>query len=231
MKKSPVAALGIIGILLISCIIMYFVEASVRSGYLVKSVWKIGAFLILPLLYCVFDRNIILGDFFRLNSGKQALLSLGLGAIVYVLIFVGYLLLKSFIDLENIAGLLTENLKINKENFLFVALYIAFINSLLEEFFFRGFAFLSLKKMLPRPLAYMISALAFALYHVAILANWFSPWLFILTIAGLFISGLFFNLLNEKNGNIYNSWLVHMFANFGINTVGLLMFGIFKSIH
>lgn len=206
--------------------IMYFVEASVKSGYFAKSAWKIGAFLIIPLVYCGSDRNISLKDFFKFGSVKQALISLGLGAMVYLLIFGGYLLLKSFIDLNNIADLLTENLKINGENFVFVALYISFVNSLLEEFFFRGFAFLSLKKVLPRSYAYIISALTFSLYHVAILSNWFSPWLFVLIIAGLFVSGLFFNWLNDKSENIYNSWLVHMFANFGINTVGFIMFGL-----
>jgi len=40
------------------------------------------------------------------------------------------------------------------------------------------------------------------------------------------LSGIFFNLLNDKNKNIYNSYMVHMFANFAINTLGLQMFGI-----
>lgn len=226
MRRSRNTAAGIISILLISCLIMYFVEASVTSGYFGKSVWKIGAFLAIPLVYCIYDRSIALRDFFKISSVKQLLLSLGLGAMVYGLILGGYFLLSSFIDLDNIASLLTENLKINKDNFLIVALYISFVNSLLEEFFFRGFAFLSLKKLLRRSFAYIISALAFSLYHVAILANWFNLWLFVLIIGGLFVAGLFFNWLNEKNQNIYNSWLVHMFANFGINTVGFLMFGL-----
>ena len=34
------------------------------------------------------------------------------------------------------------------------------------------------------------------------------------------------NILNEKCENIYMSWLVHMFANFAINTVGCILFGI-----
>ena len=32
--------------------------------------------------------------------------------------------------------------------------------------------------------------------------------------------------LNERCENIYMSWLVHMFANFAINTVGCILFGI-----
>jgi membrane protease YdiL (CAAX protease family) len=59
---------------------------------------------------------------------------------------------------------------------------------------------------------------------VAIIGSWFSPLIFLLAMAGLFIGGLIFNYLNERNGNIINSWVVHLMANLAINTVGLIMF-------
>lgn len=225
LKQNKGTILGIILILIGSCLVMYYIENSF-SGYFVKSLWKIAAFVLLPLLYCWFNKDISVKDIFKISTKKQVFISLALGAAVYAFIFCGYLVMARFINLNRIADLLSENVNINKENFLFVALYISFINSLLEEFFFRGFGFLSLKKVLHPIGAYIISSLAFSLYHVAILAGWFSPWLFILIISGLFVAGLFFNLLNEKNNNIYNSWLVHMFANFSINTIGFIMFGI-----
>ena len=43
---------------------------------------------------------------------------------------------------------------------------------------------------------------------------------------GLIAGGCIFDYLNEKNGNIYSSWFVHMFANFAINTVGMILFGV-----
>ena len=56
--------------------------------------------------------------------------------------------------------------------------------------------------------------------------GWFGPWVFIIIMAGLFAGGLIFNCLNEKSSTLYPSWLVHMFANFGINTVGFILFGL-----
>ena len=47
-----------------------------------------------------------------------------------------------------------------------------------------------------------------------------------LVVVGLFAAGIMFNYVNEKSENIYTSWLVHMFANFSINTVGAILFGI-----
>ena len=95
-----------------------------------------------------------------------------------------------------------------------------------KEFFFRGFAFLRLKGSAPRIFAYIFSAAAFSLYHVAMMIGWFSPILFALVMLGLFVGGLIFNALNDKFGNIYPSWLTHMAANFAINTIGFILFGV-----
>ena len=43
---------------------------------------------------------------------------------------------------------------------------------------------------------------------------------------GLIVGGLIFNALNDKFGNIYPSWLTHMAANFAINTIGFILFGV-----
>ena len=56
--------------------------------------------------------------------------------------------------------------------------------------------------------------------------GWFDLPLFIIVMAGLFAGGVIFNFLNEKSGTIYPSWFLHMFANFAINTVGFVLFGI-----
>ncbi|MCI6277986.1 MAG: CPBP family intramembrane metalloprotease [Clostridium sp.] len=145
---------------------------------------------------------------------------------VYIFILGSYFILSPYFDLSNVTSSLQNNIGVNKGNFVFVALYISFINSLLEEFFFRGFAFLGLKKVSTKRFAYIFSSSAFALYHVAFMIDWFTPLLFVLMVAGLFIAGMLFNWLNDKNGNIYTSWLVHMCANFSINTIGFILFGI-----
>ena len=126
----------------------------------------------------------------------------------------------------NIMEMLDKKVSVNKGNFIGVALYISLINSLLEEFFFRGFMFLNLRKISGRKFAYLVSAFVFCVYHVAIMGGWFNPIIFIVAMIGLFVGALMFNYLNEKDENIYNSWMVHMMANLSINTVGLMMFGI-----
>lgn len=217
---------GILGISIGSIIVMYILDSIINTGYFQKSIIKVLMFLVLPMLYTLYDKNIKVSDNFKIKSMKELSYSLILGIGVYLVILITYFILKDFIDLSNIIEMLDKDASVNKDNFLRIALYISFVNSLLEEFFFRGFLFLNLKRISGRSFAYIISALLFSLYHVAIMGNWFNPILFIVAMIGLFTGALIFNYLNEKSGNIFNSWIVHMMANLSINTVGLMMFGI-----
>jgi len=217
---------GIHTIAFFSIIAMYIMDSKINPGYIYKSIFKLIVFMIIPMMYTFTNKNIKVTDIFKVKSKKYLLYSLLIGLMIYAIIIVVYLILKSFIDLKNIKGILDSNLNINKENFIFVAIYISFVNSLLEEFFFRGFLFLNLNRLINRKYTYIISSLSFAIYHVAIMSNWFNNGLFVIAMIGLFVGGLIFNYLNEKSSNIYGSWLVHMMANFAINTVGLIMYGL-----
>ena len=115
---------------------------------------------------------------------------------------------------------------ITADNFIYVSLYISLMNSFLEEFFFRGYGFITLKKYSNRLLAYVFSSSLFALYHVGMLIGMFNFGVLALLLLGLIVGGCIFNYLNESNDNIYPSWFVHMFANFAINTVGFILFGV-----
>lgn len=204
------------------CGIMALIDGVVRPGYAVKSAIKIAVFALIPLLLAATDRKLIFKEVFRFHK-KGFAAALGLGAGLYVLILGAYFAVRNLFDFSAIAGNLTQNAGVTKDNFLFVSLYISFANSLLEEFFFRGFLFLNLKKLSSRRFAYGFSACAFALYHVAMMTGWFTWWLWLLVMAGLIVGGMIFNWLNEKLSCIYVSWLVHMFANFAINTIGFML--------
>ncbi len=220
-NKSILMVILIVGF----CVLMAVVDGIFKADYFIKSAIKFVLFLILPLVYSRFDKEIKIREIFKLKK-RGINLAVVLGVSVYVVILGGYLLLRGFFDFSNITGTLTENIGVSGKNFIFVSLYISFVNSLLEEFFFRGFAFLNLKRIRGRNFAYVFSAAAFAIYHIAMMIGWFGPGLFLLVLAGLFAGGLIFNFLNEKSATIYPSWLVHMFANFAINTVGFILFGL-----
>lgn len=224
MKKS--IALKIFGIIIFGCIAMAVTELILKPTYIIKSIIKIICFLVIPLI--VLHKDKILSMKIIMPDKKNFRKSISLGIILYLFI-VGLFFLLNNSDLYNfdfsaITSKLGENLGILKSNFIFVALYISFCNSLLEEFFFRGIAFILMSDFIGTKYAYIFSSVTFALYHVAIMDGWFSPVIFVSAVIALAVGGCIFNYIDEKNKNIFNSWIVHMFANFAINTIGFIIF-------
>ena len=222
-KKS----LYIISSLFVFSLVVTLIDAFVHPGYFTKIPIKIIFFLILPLLFFVVNKSEF-KEFKALFSFKKKgfFVSLLLGSGVYAVILGGYFLTRNIFDYGNVTSSLTSGMGITKENFLYVALYISIMNSFLEEFFFRGFGFITLGKYTGKAFAYIFNSCIFAFYHVGMLIPMFEPILLVLLLAGLIAGGCIFSFLNDKTKNIYPSWFVHMFANFAINTVGFILFGV-----
>ena len=216
----------IISALFVFSLAVTCIDAFVHPPYFSKIPIKILFFLVLPILYFVFNKE-ALSDFkslFRFRK-KGLGLSLLLGVGIYAVIVGGFFLTRGVFDYSGVTKSLTEGMGITKDNYIYVALYISFMNSFLEEFFFRGFGFILMKKYTCRTFAYIFSPVLFAFYHVGMTAAMFQPILLVLILAGLIAGGFIFNYLNEKNENIYSSWFTHMFANFAMHTVGFVLFG------
>ena len=156
---------------------------------------------------------------------RKSLKTAGILALaIFLFLSVTYMLLAPWLDLSAIPEKL-RYIDITAANFPLVAVYITLCNSLLEEIFFRGFAFLTLRNYTSEKFAYLFSALTFALYHVSILDGWFLPSWFGLFIIGLAVGGMIFNFLDRK-GSLWCGWLVHMAADAAIMLIGMRMFGI-----
>ncbi len=223
MKKQP---LYILAAVCICSTAMNVVDMYLLPPYFLKSVIKASLFAGIPLIYFARQKGdrVLLKQMFYLPK-RPLLLSVALGLGFYAAIVGGYFLTRSIIDYSGITEKMIANAGIHPGNFVFVSAYVSFCNSLLEEFFFRGFAFLVLKRYLPRKAAYGFSALLFAFYHIGMTFGWVEPLLFLLTLFGLTVGGGIFDWIAEKTDSICPSWLLHMFINFGINTVGFLLFG------
>lgn len=219
--------LFIIITVLLCSIIMSLIDGIIQPSYLIKSLFKILLFLIIPMIYFMIHNEEI--KYFKqlfIPNKNSFLISLLLGIVVYIIIIVAYFLFRGIIDFSSIQESLLNNGGINKDNFVYVAIYISFVNSLLEEFFFRGYTFILLKDKTSKLFAYIFSSSLFAFYHIGMTIGWFHPIIYILAMLGLAIGGCIFNYINEKFECIYSSWFVHMFANFAINTIGFILFSI-----
>ncbi len=211
---------------LISFLVLYFLQNDPDIFIL----WVIGAkwllFVIIPALYLSRQKKLSFLDRKKLDktSLKRAL---SICVILFAVVWGGYLILQQFIDLQSIADDLQKDIGMTPERFVPMSFYITFGNSFVEEFFFRGVLYLFLGSLIAPRIAFWISALFFAGYHVVIFDGWFTPLVLTVSLVGLTLGGVFFNLLNRKSQTIYPGWIAHAGADIAIMIVGYKMFGFF----
>lgn len=214
------------------CVIMALCDGILALPYWQKTAVKLICFASVPALCGIFVHGYSPFSAFafpdRSKKAERHVISFSIigGLLLFGLMLAAYFLLKNVIDFSGITASLESGEGVTRESFPLVAAYITICNSLLEEFFFRGTAYLALSRAAGKRFACIFSAAAFSLYHAAILDGWFSPLLFALLLAGLFIGGVIFNILADRAESLYPSWFLHMAANLGINTIGLILFGI-----
>ncbi len=219
------AALPYMIALAVCCLAMSAIELIFTPTYFVKAAIKLALFVIIPMSLILVRKESAMLRFFKPNK-KTLLPMLAFGVVMYAFILSAYFLLGKYFDLSGITSSLDE-IGVTKNNFIFVAPYIAVCNSFLEEFIFRGFGFIGLSEKIGAKSACVFSAICFALYHVTMMIGWYSFWLTALIIFALFVGGVILNLLDRKCKTVYPAWIVHIFANLAINTIGMILFGIF----
>lgn len=218
MNKCCKKSFWLIITVIICCIAMAIVEIIIEPAYFIKSALKIVLFLLIPLVFIKRQKEKVFSDLFSLN--KKSILKLtGLGLVIYFIIMTAFLLTSRIFDYSLLVNSLSADQNVSKNSFIAIALYISFCNSLLEEFLFRYVAFIKLSEYTTKNVAYIFSSCMFALYHVAMIGGSFPVPLLFLALAGLAIGGGIFNYADDKSRNIYNSWIIHMFADFAIMTI------------
>lgn len=219
MQKTTKKSFGIIILIIVCCIIMAIIETVVEPPYIVKSGIKVMVFLVFPLIYAKILKIKLFDKSLRLDK-KSIVKLLLLGFSIYAVIFGAYAVTQNFFDYSALVDSLSADQKVGGGNsFIPIALYISFCNSFLEEFLFRFISFIKLSEFTSRKIAYVFSSVTFAVYHIAMIGSSFPLPLLFLALIGLTVGGCIFDYVDEKNGNIYNSWIIHMFADFAIMTI------------
>jgi membrane protease YdiL (CAAX protease family) len=126
-------------------------------------------------------------------------------------IWITYFLLNEYIDWEAIKESIS-NRWVNQTTFIFIFVYIMFWNSLVEEFFFRWVIFNNLINY-SKKIAYFLSSILFALYHITIFWTWFEGSILLLALFWLFLWAMFFAWLFEKTKWIWWAWIFHIIAD------------------
>lgn len=216
MKKSLLFLYPIISLML-----LLWIEQGLTVAYTTKTIAKILLFVGIPLM--LFYKKGFPFLLFKKVDRKSSSAAILVGITMMTIIVVTFIKLRTFIDID---ALLIElaAIGVTSSVFPFIALYILFGNSLVEEFFFRGFLTSFFTRAWVRVL---IPSFLFAIYHIAIFLTWFSVPLLLLAVLGLWVGGIIFQLVNEKSGTILPSWTIHLFADVGILLIGIYIFYIY----
>jgi len=212
MERRKLKIFTIILLLLLPPIIILLVRNFLPSNYLISSIYKI--IFLSPLFYGIFVykkslKNVMLEGFkfeiFKHNFWKM----FGVGILLSTIYFSAYFIFKGYLNIDFIGNNLDQLASINASNIIFIGIYIIFFNSILEEFFWRGFIFKETNNLLSPTLTYLITATAFSFHHVMFYYTWFSfPFLSIVTI-GLIGFALIMNFIFQKYNDLFSCWLIH----------------------
>ncbi|MCL2189275.1 MAG: CPBP family intramembrane metalloprotease [Defluviitaleaceae bacterium] len=212
---------GITIISLVACLLHAAFLFTPFNNYLYSSLFKVLLFVSVPLLYYRFVmREKFTGIIFVKGDGRNIRLAILLGIGVFLFIWGVYWVIQPWMDSQMIADALEAN-GITRYNFHWVFVYIVVINATLEQIFFRGFIFITLYKRGFVRYAHGYSALLFSLYHVPIIWGGVLAGIMLLSVVGLVAAGLIFNFLAVKCKNLAGSIIVHVSANFALNTIVL----------
>jgi membrane protease YdiL (CAAX protease family) len=153
-------------------------------------------------------------------------IGIGVGVAVGVLVVLTrWLLGDRAIDMNTFHGVLNENGLSTPAKFVVAALWLSFVNSLLEEYVFRWFITSRFEAITPR-WATWLSASAFTLHHVIVLAKYLPVPTTVLASIGIFVGGLIWSWLYRRSGCIWPSWASHVLVDLAIMGVGYVaLFG------
>lgn len=190
-----------------------------RFGVAGYSLYKL-CFLLPPLLYCRRRGIGVRRDILRWRCWRERLpQALGLGLLSILIFWGAYLLLGDrLLDRDLVVAKLGEQFRVSARTVIPIGLFTVFANSLLEEFFYRGFAFGRLVRR-RRRLGYLLPAGVFAAHHVLFILPWLEPLPLGIAAGGLFAFALVLSRLYERAGSIVAPWLAHLLADVAMMSI------------
>ena len=213
----------LVGLIILPLAMVIIQLAFNLDGVVGYSLYKV-LFLVPPLIYCRVRGISVLGDVLRPANWRNRLpAAIGLGlACGAIFLSVYFIAIDWLVDRSVIVERMGAQFSVTAATVALVAPVTIFLNSLLEEFFYRGFAFGQLVRR-RRILGCCLPAAAFAAQHLLFINQWLAPGLLALAGVGLFAFAWILQVLYAKTGSIVAPWVVHMFADLAMMTIALLL--------
>jgi membrane protease YdiL (CAAX protease family) len=216
-------------LLIIPPVVIFLSRQLFAANYIFSSIYKI--IFLFPLFFRLFIEKKTLKhalfENFSFKRFRKNIFSIMLIGVILASIYVSsFLLFKDRLDLQIIATKLHELVSLNISNLIFIGLYIVIVNSLLEEYFWRGFVFEKLRKLIKPWMAYIFTGIAFSFHHIIFYYNWFNMTFFLIVTIGLIFYAIIMNFIFQRYKDLLSCWLVHSLVDIAQIFIAFKIFGL-----
>jgi membrane protease YdiL (CAAX protease family) len=198
------------------------------TGIWGNSVYKLS-FILPPLIYCVVQRIGLARDIFKWRNWRNDLpLALILGIVAAAIFLGAYAAIGNLLlDKAAITAKIQTQFSVSASTVLLIAPATIIVNSLIEEFFYRGFAFGLLAPKRPW-IGTLLPATVFTVQHVLFIYHWVSALPLALAVVSLFVFALALQALYAKSDSIVAPWIVHILGDVAMMLIAVEL--VFKAV-
>ena len=211
----------LVGLLLLPLAIICAQIATGANGGLANAAYKL-AFILPPLIYCRVHGIRVGRDIFRWHNWRNDFgLSAAIGLITAALFLtlygaVGHLL----VDKVSIAAKIHAQFSVTAGTVLLIAPFTILINSLIEEFFYRGFAFGLIARRRPM-LGILLPPTVFTVQHLLFAYHWVGPGTVTIGVVALFVFSLVTQYMYHKADTIVAPWVIHICGDLAMMAIAV----------
>ncbi len=193
-----------------------------QAVYMASKIW----ILALPLIWIRFvEGQPLRGPRLTARGLGAGVLS---GIVISVLIFLAYFTVAPhLLDATTLREAAQNNGIGTPARYIGLAIYLSFVNAMLEEYVWRWFVYRQFTALTSGRLAVVLAGLAFTLHHVFALWAQMAPLPALLCSAGVLIGGLTWSTLYRLYRSIWPGYVSHAIIDVVILTLGYLL--IFRS--
>ncbi|MDP3980554.1 MAG: CPBP family intramembrane metalloprotease [Chlamydiota bacterium] len=213
-KSIETVSLTVISLILVfPIIIILCLQWAGVTGLLGYNAYKIG-FILPPLLYSRYHGISIRKDIIGWPFQRQNLIHGFVWALFFFTVFWSAFLLFGnwLIDKNFIVQQMNQQFLVNSLTICIIAPITIFFNSMLEEFFYRGFCFGLLLRH-HKKFAYVLPAFVFTLQHALFIHMWFNGFVLSLVLISLFVFALILERLYASTKSLAGPWIAHLMGD------------------
>ncbi len=193
------------------------------TGMLANSIYKLS-FILGPLVYCRWHGIGIGRQIFKRQNWRSGLpLALVLGAGTAGLFLAAYAILGDrLLDKAAITAKIHEQFSVNAATVLLIAPFTIVINSLIEEFFYRGFAF-NLLAAKNSWWGTLLPAGVFTAQHLLFVYHWVTPLPLGIGIVSLTVFELLLQAVYKRTDSIVAPWVIHVCGDVAMMAIAMTL--------